>query len=199
MLFGRRTKLSISEKIRGFLWPRTGFLRSFSYLRHRLARLPGTPHSIAIGFACGAGMAFTPFMGIHIPLSAVLAWLLRGNILASALGTLVGNPWTYPFFLLWTYRVGCWVMGMSALADPFSNVHMMDFLNSPLHVLGPVFVPMIVGSIPNGLLLGWLSYKIILKLVEKYKTTRAERRHLRAIQLVEQRRLRDLAHEQGQK
>lgn len=197
MLFKRRVKLSIVTRVKEMLWPRTGFVRSFSYLRHRLARLPGTPHSIAVGFACGAGMAFTPFFGFHIPLSALLAWLLRGNILASALGTLVGNPWTYPVFLVWTYRVGCWIMGVKAVADPFHDLHMIDFLHSPLAALGPVFTPMMIGAIPNALVMWWASYRVVRKLIEEYKRKRAERRHRRAIEIMEQRHARELAQKSG--
>jgi hypothetical protein len=193
MLFRRRIKLSILRRVKELLWPTAGFVRSFSYLRHRLARLPGTPHSIAVGFASGAGLAFTPCLGLHSPLSALLAWLLRGNILASALGTLVGNPWTYPFFLVWTYRVGCWIMRVKEVADPFHDLHMMDFLHSPLTALGPVFLPMVVGSIPNALVMWWVSYRLSRKLIEEYKRKRAERRHRRALEIVEQRRARDEA------
>ncbi|MFR8207121.1 MAG: DUF2062 domain-containing protein [Alphaproteobacteria bacterium] len=34
-------------------------------------------------------------MGFHLLLAALTAWIIRGNILASALGTAAGNPWTF--------------------------------------------------------------------------------------------------------
>jgi hypothetical protein len=33
----------------------------------------------------------------HFVLSALLAYIARANIIASAIGTVVGNPWTFPF------------------------------------------------------------------------------------------------------
>ena len=66
----------------------------------RLKRLQGTPYSIATGFACGVAISFTPFIGFHMILAALTAWLIRGNIIASAIGTIVGNPWTFPFIWL---------------------------------------------------------------------------------------------------
>ena len=91
MVFGRRSKQSWALRLRGFLWPKTGWRRSTEYLRHRIARLRASPHAIASGFACGAAISFTPFVGTHVVVSAALAWLIRGNILASAIGTLVGG------------------------------------------------------------------------------------------------------------
>lgn len=195
MLFGRREKLPVYQKIKGFIWPRTGFLRSFKYLSHRIARIPGTSRSIAVGFASGAAMSMTPFMGFHFVVSALLAWILRGNILASALGTLVGNPWTFPFIWVWTYRVGCWVLQTDQLNDPLTSMHMADVFQSPVKSLGPLLLPMLVGSIPNAIVLWFITYYPCRKLVEEYKRKRAERRHVRALELIEQRRAREKAHE----
>ena len=35
----------------------------------------------------------------HILLAMLLALLIRGNLIASGIGTVVGNPWTFP--LIW--------------------------------------------------------------------------------------------------
>ena len=39
----------------------------------------------------------TPFIGFHFFLAAFLAYLIGGNLLTSAIGTIVGNPWSFPF------------------------------------------------------------------------------------------------------
>ena len=52
---------------------------------------------VAAGVAAGAFTSFTPFMGLHFLFAALFAWAIRGNLLASALGTFVGNPLTFPF------------------------------------------------------------------------------------------------------
>ena len=64
-MFQRRRQLRPHHRLRNFFWPTSGFRRSFSYLWHRIARLPGTPHAIAAGFAFGAAISFTPFIGGH--------------------------------------------------------------------------------------------------------------------------------------
>ena len=97
--------------VREFFWPSLGFRRSTLYLVHRVRRLPDSPYSIAAGFACGTAVSFTPLIGLHFGIAAVLAWIMRADLLASALGTLLGNPWTLPFILLWLYHIGHWMIG----------------------------------------------------------------------------------------
>ena len=60
------------------------------------AACPTRRTKIAIGFAAGVFVSFTPLFGLHIVLGAALAWLVRGNIVASLIGTLAGNPVTTP-------------------------------------------------------------------------------------------------------
>ena len=114
MLFKPRKPRSILYRARNILWPRAGWGRTLSYLRHRVARLPGTPESIAIGLACGIAVSFTPLIGFHFLVAALLAWVMGGNFLASALGTAFGNPWTFPLIWLWIYKLGTWILGAEA-------------------------------------------------------------------------------------
>ena len=67
------------------------------YWLTKIRKLKGTPSSVAIGIACGVAVSFTPFVGAHLFLAMMLAWVMRGNIVAAALGTAFGNPWTFPF------------------------------------------------------------------------------------------------------
>jgi uncharacterized protein (DUF2062 family) len=108
-----------------------GWRRLGLYLLKRLTRLSGTPQGIACGFACGAAISFTPFIGLHIALSMLLAWLLRGNLIAAAVGTVVGNPWTFPFIWLATYKVGQMLLG-SAEAAPWPAVTMFKHVVADL-------------------------------------------------------------------
>ena len=71
-----------------------GWGRVLRYWTFKLKRLQGSPYAIACGFACGAAVSFTPLIGFHFILAAVLAWALRGNIIASAIGTIFEEPGT---------------------------------------------------------------------------------------------------------
>jgi hypothetical protein len=80
-MFQRRNRLSIIQRLKELVWPQQGWRRSTLYIAHRLGRLPGTPYRVAAGFACGAAVSFTPFVGFHFLLAALLSLILRGNIL----------------------------------------------------------------------------------------------------------------------
>jgi len=110
-IFGRRQKLTRLQRLGRLMWPRMGWRRLGKYYSFRVKRLPGTPYSIACGFACGAAVSFTPFIGFHFILGALIAWAMRGNILASAIGTAVGNPWTFAFIWPGIFWLGRTILG----------------------------------------------------------------------------------------
>ena len=86
MIFKRRKRPPLRDRVSEMIYPRKGLWRGMEYIRKRLHRLPDSPHRIAVGFACGAFASFTPFFFFHIFLAAALAWVLRGNLLAAAFG-----------------------------------------------------------------------------------------------------------------
>src|SRR5690606_27489557 len=98
MLFRRREAESFLERLRVHLWPRRSWSRSTRYVVHRVRRLSATPHAVALGFAAGVFVSATPFIGFHMVLAALTAWIIGGSIVAAILGTFVGNPLTYPLF-----------------------------------------------------------------------------------------------------
>ena len=111
MLFRRRETESFLERMRVHMWPRRSWGRSSRYVVYRLRRLSATPHAIALGFAAGAFTAATPYLGTHMVMAAFIAWAIGGSIIASLLGTFVGNPITYPFIWFATYKVGNILLG----------------------------------------------------------------------------------------
>ncbi|MEM9735433.1 MAG: DUF2062 domain-containing protein, partial [Pseudomonadota bacterium] len=96
MILKRREKLPFWTRVREIVAPRKGLWRGVDYIGKRMRRLPDSPHRIALGFACGAMASFSPFFGFHFFYAAGLAWLVRGNMVASLFGTIVGNPFTFP-------------------------------------------------------------------------------------------------------
>src|SRR5215469_9817947 len=109
-MFRRRHKLLLSRRLRELFWPSIGFGRSSRYLMHRIGRIPGTPGTIALGFAIGVGTAMTPFVGLHLAIAVLIAWILRASALAAAIGTLAANPWTIPLIMLGIYKLGAFIL-----------------------------------------------------------------------------------------
>jgi uncharacterized protein (DUF2062 family) len=105
-MFQRRQKHGWAERLRRLLWPRSGWLRALRYRWIRLKRLPATPDQIARGFAIGAAVAVTPFVGLHMWLAFALAWLTKGSLVASFAGTFLGNYVTMVPLLLLDYQIG---------------------------------------------------------------------------------------------
>ena len=182
MLFSRRQQADLWEKFRVFIWPRRSWRRSALYVNHRVRRIQASPHTIAIGFVAGVFVSWTPFMGLHFALAATIAWLLRGSLIASALGTFFGNPLTFPFIWVTSYNLGNYLLGhtgsnegaqLGKLFDHFwaGNVGWLDFL----HSFWNVAEPMLIGGTPMGILSAVLCYYPVRKAVEAYQHQRAAR------------------------
>lgn len=105
-MFRRRVPLSFAGKVKQILWPRKGFSRLYTYLVQRLLRMPGSAYSLASGFACGVAVSFTPLVGFHLLLACGLAYFIRGNVGTALLGTIFGNPWTFPLIFVLLHAIG---------------------------------------------------------------------------------------------
>lgn len=163
--------------LRSWIWPKTGWRRAALYVWHRLARLPGTPHSIAAGFASGAAISFTPFLGLHIVMACCIVYLVRGNYLAAVIGTIIGNPWTFPLFFALTGAIGTAIIGGDIVAEiPVWDwdaifVSPVDYFSRFL----PVVFPLIIGGIPVGIAVWFLVYLVFKELVTRYRARRKPR------------------------
>ena len=51
-------------------------------------------------------VSFTPLLGLHFLLAIIFAYMIRGNFIAALIGTVVGNPITFPFIWGLIYKVG---------------------------------------------------------------------------------------------
>jgi uncharacterized protein (DUF2062 family) len=170
MIFKRRDKPPFWERLREIVYPRKGLWRGLGYIRKRLHRLPDSPHRIALGFACGAAASFTPFFGFHIVIAAAVAWLLRGNVLAAAFGTMVGNPITFPFIAAFSLETGWRILGTVKRhsESDFSVGWLLDNIEL-------IFLPYLVGGILPGLLCAVVCYWFIGPIVEAYQKRRRRR------------------------
>ncbi|MEH6404692.1 MAG: DUF2062 domain-containing protein [Sneathiella sp.] len=182
-MFQRRNKTPKVRQVANFFWPSIGFKRSTRYMSYRLARMPGSPYSLAAGFAFGAAVSFTPFVGLHFIVSGLLAWIFRANILASAIGTVVGNPWTFPFIWTAVYNLGFWMLDLDSLEGQTFTAHTMknffhDFWDSGWQSVSEIFMnilfPMFVGSAPISVVVWILIFYPLWVLIKKFRVKRAE-------------------------
>lgn len=168
MLFRRREAESLLERLRVHLWPRRSWSRSTRYIVHRVRRLSATPHAVALGFAAGVFAASTPFLGMHMVMGALLAWIIGGSIVAAILGTFIGNPLTYPLFWVATYEVGTLMLG-GGVEKPRIDLSSGIFQTDQLW---PLLKPMTLGALPIGIALAALSYVLVRPAVNAYQHRR---------------------------
>ncbi|MEM0899718.1 MAG: DUF2062 domain-containing protein [Pseudomonadota bacterium] len=169
--FTVKNRTSAFEKLKRTIWPRKSHARSAKYMTKRVLRIKATPYAIAMGVAAGCFASFTPFLGLHFIIALVIAYILRGSLLASALGTAVGNPLTFPAIWACTLGLGNTIMGdPKARSDGFVTAFMDQGV---LAVWEPFLKPMVIGGVPLGLAAGAALFTITYFAVSKFQKRRA--------------------------
>lgn len=187
-MFKSAHRRSAMQKLAASLWPRTGLQRAWSYRMKRLSRLKVSEHRVSLGFAAGAFASFTPFIGFHFIIAGLLAFFVRGNVVASAVGTVVGNPLTFPFIWLSTYQLGTALLGQTAgEADAaVSGSASLAGLAAAsgggvLQSIGPMLLPMVVGAVPLGLACAAACYAIIYVTLRQIRGRRRQPRTISGV------------------
>jgi uncharacterized protein (DUF2062 family) len=192
MVFRRRDRRSPWRAAAEAVYPRGGWMRALYYIRHRLRRLPDSPEKIGRGMAAGVFISFTPLYGLHFIGALLIAKLIRGNLLASLIGTFVNNFLTLVPISAMAVGLGYWMLGLEpdaglvrelghafgeAGADLWHNLgavftaETMDW--SGLRVFfREVFVPYLVGGLIPGLLAAFAAYWVTVPLVRAYQAAR---------------------------
>lgn len=192
MIFKRRDPKPTLRAIGDFVWPRGGWTRAFHYVKHRMRRLPDSPERIGRGLWAGVFTAFTPFYGLHFVIAVALARLMRGNYLASLMGTFFGNPLTYVPIGLVSLKTGHWMLGSrmkegehrsfsgkfaDAGADLWHNFAAIFTMETAdwqgLSVFwDQVFYPYLVGGIIPGVICASVCYYLSVPLIRAYQKRR---------------------------
>lgn len=195
MVFKRRDRRGAWQVARELVYPKGGWTRAFHYVTHRLRRLPDTPHRIARGIWAGVFISFTPFFGLHFFGAALIAWALRGNILASAIGTFFGNPLTYVpigvvslqtghFLLGGTFEEtehGSFLQSFAAAARDLNDNFLALFSGREANWDGlavfyqDIFFPYLIGGIVPGIIAATACYYVTIPLVTAYQHRRKGR------------------------
>ena len=200
MVFKRRDRRSLGRQVWEAFFPKKGWRRAFEYIGHRIKRLPDTPHKIALGFACGIFVSFSPLFGLHFVYAALCAVIVRGNMLAALSGTFFGNPLTFPLIATVSYRLGHDLMGLSV--NEAEVLGLMDAMfagisgtwHSFLSIFGlsepawadvneffkGVFWPYFLGGIIPGAVSAVIGYFLSRPLITAYQARRRSRLRKRA-------------------
>ena len=144
------------------------FFRKFGFKRHKISQkwyLSPVRHllnnpaywgirrkTVVPGFSLGLFIAFTP-VPAHTLLAVLMALVLRVNIPATIIGTLLMNPLTLvPMFLL-AYHVGLFILGFEP--QPFEPQLSLEWFT---HGFINVWQPLLLGCILCGALASLLGF-----------------------------------------
>lgn len=146
-----------------------------TYIRERiraLMKLDDPPHKLALAFALGIFVAFSPTIGLHIILCIFLAWAFRLNKLVMFTAAFINNPWTIvPLygFCIW---FGIKITG-DDLASPHIEWNNLSISNA-YFILKPYLWPYIAGTLVVGTIAAVVSYFVFLWAVQRYRREDAD-------------------------
>ena len=193
-MFKRRERRSIFRFFYEVIFSLKGISRAIEYVGIRLKRIPDTPHKISLGMSCGIFASFTPLFGLHFLIAGLLSYLLRANVLASLIGTFVGNPITFPIITVFNLKLGEWILGSSEYSSGDGGKIFEGFLdfifliyksfftegsigenNVPRinEFLNGVFIPYSLGGLILGIFIAGGSYFLLRPLVATYQKKRS--------------------------
>ncbi len=193
-MFKRRERRSIFRFFYEVIFSFKGISRAIEYISIRLKRIPDTPHKISLGMSCGIFASFTPLFGLHFLIAGFLSYLLRANVLASLIGTFVGNPITFPIITVFNLKLGEWILGSSEYSSGDGGKIFEGFLdfifliyksfftegsigenNVPRmnEFLNGVFIPYSLGGLILGIFIAVISYFLLRPLVATYQKKRS--------------------------
>ncbi len=190
----KRKPRSYSQRAGEIIYPRGGWSRAVQYVIHRIRRLPDPPDRIARGIAAGTFISFTPFFGGHLVGAMLIAWVIRGNLVAAVLGTFVGNPLTTPLIAVMSVGLGRWILGVhgsmapGAILGAFTAAGAQlwhNFLSvfdgrvaewDRLHAFhDTIFLPYLVGGLGPGLIAAVVAHYMTVPVVRAYHKHRMQR------------------------
>lgn len=193
VVFKRRTPRTYYQTVSESFYPRGGWRRAVQYIAYRVRRLPDPAHKISRGIAAGVFTCFTPFFGLHFFVAALLAWAMRGNVVAALMATFFGNPLTFPVIVSVSMELGRWMLGLPPVPIPFvvtSFSHAAVELWSNIIAIftpestqwgrlgdfwGRVFLPYLVGGLLPGIGTAIAAYILSNPLIAAYQKARVAR------------------------
>ena len=192
-MFKRRERRSIFRFFYEVIFSLKGISRAIGYVGIRIKRIPDTPHKISLGMSCGIFASFTPLFGLHFLIAGLLSYVLRANVLASLIGTFIGNPITFPIITVFNLKLGEWILGSNEYSSGDGGKIFEGFLDFIFLIykslftegsigensvprmnefLYGVFIPYSLGGLILGISVAIISYFLLRPLVSTYKKKR---------------------------
>ncbi|MFN8092996.1 MAG: DUF2062 domain-containing protein [Vicinamibacteria bacterium] len=138
-----------------------------------LLQVEDSPRRVALSFAIGVFVSFSPFLGIHTGMSLAIAFVFRLNRVAILIGTWVNNPWTIaPVYTAGTL-LGCALLGVSpaSLGEIDWALHGRAFYAALLEGFRPLLVPFFVGNTIVAAVAAVVTYLVALRVLARRRAS----------------------------
>ena len=133
-----------------------------------LLHLEDTPHRVALAFAIGVWIAFSPLLGLHTWMALGIAFFFRLSRAAMLFGAYLNNPWTLaPMYMAGT-MFGCWMLDVptSGLTHLNWSLHGHALYASLVQNLRPYLWPYVLGNTVLGVasaIVGYGALRVVLE------------------------------------
>ncbi len=134
---------------------------------HALVKIDDPPHKLALAFALGVFVAFSPTIGLHVLTCLVLGWIFRLNKLVILTASFINNPWTIVPLYGFCVWFGIRITGEN-VAVPHIAWNELSFSNSYL-VLKPYLWSFVAGTLILGTAAAFISYFLFYWFVMRYR------------------------------
>ncbi|MCB1049784.1 MAG: DUF2062 domain-containing protein [Acidobacteria bacterium] len=150
----------------------------FTRIRTALRKSDSSPHIKALSFSIGAGLAFSPLVGLHLLVVFVLARWTRLNGFLIFTGTLIHNPWTMvPIHFLGLITGDFFLYGHPQSVQAFKSLPwdefgLLSWMNAgfwqkSIPIIHSLIQPFVIGSLTWSLVVGTAVYFTLTKFVLK--------------------------------
>ncbi len=134
---------------------------------HALVKLDDPPHKLALAFALGVFIAFSPTIGLHMITCLVVGWMFRLNKLVIITASFINNPWTIVPLYGFCVWFGIKITGDDA-AVPRIAWDQLTFSNTYI-VLKPYLWSYVAGTLIVGTVAAVISYFLFYWAVIRFR------------------------------
>jgi uncharacterized protein (DUF2062 family) len=150
--------------------------KSFKSLLRKFMDLDDSPGKIALSFAIGVFIAFSPLLGTHLIMVFLIILIFRVSKVAILTGALINNPWTIvPMYTAGTF------LGFIILRQPlakFPNFSLSDFSSLPnfFDKFKIILYPYLIGCTVLGLFAALIAFFIVKLIFQKKQNPSSKKR-----------------------
>ncbi len=141
----------------------------------QLGDIKSSPYKVALGFAVGVFASFSPFIGFHMIIVLIICFLIRASYVSGFIGTIVGNPFTFPFIYIITFFVGSLFVDTANYNDFVTAIENLSssqesflmFSQEVFTTMEPFLLALIIGWIIVGFPVSFVFYLLLLQFNKK--------------------------------